>query len=344
MSLKKITTKLLFGSGLIAALYSPVSLAETVMKVATWLPPTHVQNAVVWPTWAKWVEEATEGRVKVELEYGMGHPKSLYDLVEDGVVDAAFSYHGYVPGRFKLALGVEQPLLASSGEAASVAYWRVHEKYFAEANEHMGLKVLGVFAHGPAQMHLKFPIKSLKDLEGKKIRVPGGLPGVIGERMHITPVNAPAPKAYELLQQGVVDGIFMPAMEQKSMRLSEVAPYLVLFPHGIYSGSLSYFINEDFLDGLAPEDREAILAVSGEKLSRMTGAAWDKADQEGIRTAEESGVQVLRLKDQDPLAKEFAALVAGMDQQWLKTVADSGVDAKAALKEMRQISKEFEHQ
>ncbi len=344
MCLKKITTKLLFGSGLIAALYSPVSLAETVMKVATWLPPTHVQNAVVWPTWAKWVEEATEGRVKVELEYGMGHPKSLYDMVEDGVVDAAFSYHGYVPGRFKLALGIEQPLLASSGEAASVAYWRVHEKYFAKANEHRGLRVLGVFAHGPAQMHLKVPISSLKDLEGKKIRVPGGLPGMIGERMHITPVSAPAPKAYELLQQGVVDGIFLPAMEQKSMRLSEVAPYLVLFPHGLYSGSLSYFINEDFLDNLDPKDRAAILAVSGEKLSRMTGAAWDNADLEGIRTAEQAGVQVLRLKDNDPLAIEFAKLVSGMDQEWLNSVADSGVNAKAALDEMRRISKEFEHQ
>ena len=51
------------------------AVADTTLRVASWLPPTHPQNAVVWPTWAKWVEDATEGRVKVAIEYGMGDPK-----------------------------------------------------------------------------------------------------------------------------------------------------------------------------------------------------------------------------------------------------------------------------
>lgn len=341
MNLKKITTKLILGSSLIATIYAPSVLAETIMKVATWLPPTHVQNAVVWPTWGKWVEEATEGRVKIQLEYGMGHPKSLFDMVEDGVVDAAFSYHGYVPGRFKLALGVEQPLLADNAEAASVAYWKVHEKYFAKANEHSNLRVLGVFAHGPAQMHLRDPIKSLSDLEGRKIRVPGGLPGIIGERLKVTPVGAPAPKVYEMMQQGVVDGVFLPVMEQKTLRLNEVAPYLVVFPSGLYAGSLSFFINDDFLNSLAPKDREAILAVSGEKLSRMTGAAWDEADLEGLKTAQEAGVTILKLSENDVMAAQYQKLVSGMDKEWIASVADTGVDAEAALNELRTISKTY---
>lgn len=341
MNLKNKTIKMILGSSIIAAIYSPVVLAETIMKVATWLPPTHVQNAVVWPTWGQWVEDATEGRVKIQLEYGMGHPKSLFDMVEDGVVDAAFSYHGYVPGRFKLALGVEQPLLADNAEAASVAYWRVHEKYFAKANEHSNLKVLGVFAHGPAQMHLKAPIKSLADLEGRKIRVPGGLPGLIGERLKVTPVGAPAPKVYEMMQQGVVDGVFLPVMEQKTLRLNEVAPYLVLMPSGLYAGSLSFFINQEFLDNLEPRDREAILAVSGEKLSRMTGAAWDKADQEGLKAAKDAGVTILKLAENDPMALEYKKLVNGMDREWIENVSDTGVDAEAALKELRTISHQY---
>lgn len=72
---------------------SATALADTTLRVASWLPPTHPQNAVVWPTWSKWVEEATEGRVKVEIEYGLGHPKTMFELVEDGVVDASWSYH-----------------------------------------------------------------------------------------------------------------------------------------------------------------------------------------------------------------------------------------------------------
>lgn len=55
--------------------FSRLSYAETVMRIASWLPPTHVQNAVVWPTWGKWIEAATDGRVKVMIEYGLGRPK-----------------------------------------------------------------------------------------------------------------------------------------------------------------------------------------------------------------------------------------------------------------------------
>ncbi len=51
-------------------------------------------NADVLPTWGgKWIEEATDGRVTIKLEYDLAHPKSLVELVEDGAVDAAWTFH-----------------------------------------------------------------------------------------------------------------------------------------------------------------------------------------------------------------------------------------------------------
>ncbi|MGB1092070.1 MAG: C4-dicarboxylate ABC transporter substrate-binding protein, partial [Oceanobacter sp.] len=154
-----------------SALISTPVLSETILRVGTWLPPTNAQNAVVWPTWAKWVEEATEGRVKIKMEQGLGHPKTMFQLVEDSVIDASFSFAGYVPGRFKLPQVVELPGLGADAEAASVALWRVYEKHLKQAEEFEGLEVIGMFTHGPGQIHTKGPINSFKDLEGKKIRV-----------------------------------------------------------------------------------------------------------------------------------------------------------------------------
>ncbi len=48
-----------------ALLLSAPVFAETTLRVATWLPASSSQNDVVWPTWADWVEEATDGRVKI---------------------------------------------------------------------------------------------------------------------------------------------------------------------------------------------------------------------------------------------------------------------------------------
>lgn len=315
--------------------------AETTLRVASWLPPTHPQNAVVWPTWSKWVEEATEGRVKVAIEYGMGHPKTMFELVEDGVVDASFSYHGYVPGRFKLTQAVEQPLLGTSAEAASVAHWRIHNKYFAKANEHDGLEVIGLFTHGPGQIHMAKPVSSLSDLKGKKIRLGGGVQGEIGHRMGVTAVGAPAPKVYEMMQQGVIDGVFIPMGEQKSLRLKEVAKNVVALPGGMYLGSFAMFMNPDFLADLDAKDREAIMAVSGEKLSAMAGKAWDAGDAAGLEAAKEAKVNITMVKEGDALAKEFVDLTKGMDEAFLKSVADRGVDAKAALTELREVARNY---
>ncbi len=47
-----------------AALSLSAAAAETTLRVATWLPPTNPQNATVWPTWKKWVEEALKAELK----------------------------------------------------------------------------------------------------------------------------------------------------------------------------------------------------------------------------------------------------------------------------------------
>jgi len=315
--------------------------AQTTLRVASWLPPTHPQNTVVWPTWSKWVEEATEGRVKVVVEYGMGHPKTMFELVEDGVVDASFSYHGYVPGRFKLTQAIEQPLLGVSAEAASVAHWKIHQKYFAKANEHDGLEVIGLFTHGPGQIQMAKPVKSLADLKGKKIRLGGGVQGEIGHRLGVTAVGAPAPKVYEMMQQGVIDGVFIPMGEQKSLRLKEVATNVILLPGGMYLGSFAIFMNPDFLADLSSKDREAIINISGEKLSAMAGKAWDIGDAAGLSASKEAGVNIIQVNEGDKLANEFIALTKGMDEAFLKSVTDRNVDAKAALKELREIARNY---
>ncbi len=323
---------------------SAAASAETTLIVGTWQPPGNPMNSVVWPTWAGWVEEATEGRVKVKIEQDVGHPKTYFQLVEDGVINAGWSYHGYGPGRFKLPVAVELPGLNVSAEAASVALWKVQQKYFADAGEYEGLTLLATLTHGPGQIHSIDPVESLADLKGKKVRIGGGVQTELAERMDVTGVAAPGSKVYEMMQQGVIDGVFMPITEQKSLRLHEVAPNLTVLPGGMYLGSFSMFIDPYFLEDLDPKDAEAILSVSGEKLSALAGRAWDQADVEGLEAARAAGVTVKELGPNDPMTLEFGELIKGMDDAWVESVADRDVDARAALAELRQIAREYEAQ
>ncbi|WP_027854200.1 TRAP transporter substrate-binding protein [Marinobacterium litorale] len=313
-----------------------------IMHVATAGPPGHVQNSVVFPTWGSWIEEATEGRVKIKLEYGLGDQSSYFTLVEDGVADAAWSFHGYVPGRFRLTKMVELPNLGVNAEAASAAYWEVYQEYFADAGEHSGLELMGLFTHGPGQIFSKQPVNSLADLKGKKIRLGGGIQQEIGERLDVTAVGAPGPKVYELMQQGIVDGVFMPAASEKDFRLAEVAPHLTLMPGGLYMGSFAIFANEGFLDRLTPEDRQAVLDVSGARLSALAGQAWDQSDKAGIAAAQKHNVTIKQVADDAPMARQFWKLTAGIDKEWLESVSNMDVDAEAALKAFRQAARSYQ--
>ncbi|WP_397474919.1 TRAP transporter substrate-binding protein [Pusillimonas sp.] len=337
--LKKYITALTLGAASLAI--SASAGAQTTLNVSTWLPPTHVQNSVVWPTWAKWVEDATDGRVKVNIEYTSNNPTQLFQMVEDGVSDAAFSFHGFVPGRFDLQEIVELPGLGVNSEAASVAHWRTYQKYMTESGEHDGLELLALFAHGQGVMQTNFPVRSLDDLKGKKIRIGGGVQAEIGKRLGITPVAAPGNKVYELLQTGVVDGVFMPATEQKAQRLVEVAPHITILPTGMYMGSFVMFINPDFLDSLSKEDAAAIRSVSGEKLSQMAGKSWDIADTEALAYAKENGATVQELTADDSITIAYNEKVKGLDEEWLARVANKGIDAKAALQMLRDEAKAY---
>ncbi|MEL0637535.1 TRAP transporter substrate-binding protein [Marinomonas sp. TI.3.20] len=315
---------------------SGVASATTTLHVATWLPPSNPQNAIVWPTWKKWVETATEGRVKVDIENYTGAPKTIFDAVEDGVYDVGFSVNAYIPGRFKLTSVAEIPGEITSAESGSVALWRTYEAFFKPAQEFRGLHLLALFVHGPGQLHTKFPVNTLADLKGKKMRVGGGLVNELAARLQVTPISAPAPKSYELMQQGVVDGTFLPAEEQMTLRLSEVSTNLTLFPRGLYTTAFSIVMNEDTFDSLSKKDQAAIMSVSGEKLSRLAGATWGDADKDGIQAAKANGVNVVYLSKDDPRVKNVHKLEEGMDQTWIESVSDRDVDAKAALAYFRK--------
>lgn len=327
-------------AALLSVVVATSSSAETI-RVASWLPPTNPMNAVVIPQWGNAISKATDGRIKVEIVYGLGHPKTMWNLVEDGIVDASYSYHGYVPGRFELPQVVEQPGLGVNAEAASYALWKTYEKFFVKSKEFAGLKLLALFTHGPGQIYSNFPIKSISDLENKKIRIGGGVQSILAEKFHVTPVGAPAPKVYEMMQQGVIDGAFLPVVEQKVLRLSEVTKDLTIFPNGLYMGSFSMFMNPDVFADLDEKDQAAINKVSGEVLSTMAGKAWDAGDLAGLISARKSGVSVNILPPDSQLVKDVNLRIADVSDTWIKTVDKEGYDGKAALSYLRETAHKY---
>jgi len=157
--------------------------------------------------------------------------------------------------------------------------------------------------------------------------------------MDVTGVAAPGSKVYEILSQGVADGVFMPMGEKRTLRLKEVAPFSLKFPNGMYLGSFGMFISPDFMDSLSKKDRDAIMSVSGEKLSAMAGRFWGEDAKIGEADAKKSGNTIM---DATPeIMSEFRNMTVGMADNWLKDVKGRKVNAKEALIELRSIARTY---
>jgi TRAP-type C4-dicarboxylate transport system substrate-binding protein len=68
----------------------------------------------------------------------------------------------------------------------------------------------------------------------------------------------------------------------------------------------------------------------------MAGRAWDNADAKGLTFAKNNGVTVTSNKQ---LGEEFKQISKGLDEEWIKSVKSKGVDAEAALKELRETAR-----
>src|SRR3989454_6585 len=172
-NVRRFVLAALAGSVLAAA---QPALAQTTLTMSSWVSPTHHITAVVLQGWATEAEKATNGRVKFQmLPKHPSAPPGTFDAVRDGLVDLSYVTASYTPARHILPLMAELPGAGETALINSVAYSRIYWKYFDKVGEYKGVKLLGVFTHGPGQMFTKRPVASINDIQGLKIRTGAGI-------------------------------------------------------------------------------------------------------------------------------------------------------------------------
>jgi TRAP-type C4-dicarboxylate transport system substrate-binding protein len=317
------------------SLFATAAAAQVTLNVNTWVPPSHLLVADVVMPFCKDVEGATQGRVKCNLlAKAVVSAPQTFDAVRDGLADISFIVPGYTPGRFVLTDAPEFPFMGDTSEALSVAYQRVYDKMLAKHNEFKGVHVLSVFTHGPGQIYnTNRPVASLKDLEGLKIRVGGGLVNEVAKVLGTVPMLKPAPESYELLSQGVADGLFFPKESPLSFKLVPLIKHVTYVPGGLYNTSFAHIMNEAKWKQISEADRAAITKLSGEALARRTGKAWDAVDARGEKAVRAANIPVV-VADAKFIA-EIKAKTAGLEQAWIDRAKAKGADGKAIIAALR---------
>ncbi|QUS58745.1 TRAP transporter substrate-binding protein [Pseudovibrio brasiliensis] len=337
----KVARRTLLGMAT-AAMLAPTALAtaayaETKLVLSSWLPPRHpiVVNAI--KPWAKEVKKVTDGRVSVRvLAKPAGAPPAHFDMAADGVVDITYGLHSFTKdNRFQRSRIGQFSFLGDDAVSGSKAFWDVYANDLDAQAEHKGTKVLGLFVHGPGVFHNNVrKLNTPADIEGLKIRVPGGYIADLASDLGASPLFMPSGEVYETLSRGIIDGVTFTYEALTAFKLLDHVKYSMRVPGGIYNTTWFLVMNEGKWGEISAEDQAAIMAISGDAFAERVGKAWNGADEKAIERINKAGIEIY---DASPeMVAAIKEKAAAYETEWAKAVAEDGFDGAAALDKFRK--------
>ncbi|MGQ4878078.1 TRAP transporter substrate-binding protein [Billgrantia sp. LNSP4103-1] len=325
-------SKIVTGIALASALAVTPALAEaTTLRIAHVWPGGSLIDRDLFQAWAESVEEASDGRLKVEVYPSQTLAKSdkTYESAASGVADIGASAQGYNAGRFPLTQVVELPGVSASSRQGSCILQSLYEQGHFEA-EYDDTRPLFMFTTGPGYLHTKERlIETPQDLGGLRLRRPTPLVGDMFDRLGAQAVGMPAPDVFTAMQRGVVDGLSFNWEGMKTFRLNELAGYHTEVP--LYDLSLFATMNQRTYDSL-PEDLQRVIDEhSGLEWSLRAAAVYDELIRQGREEAEAAGHEFLVVEDALEHADWGPVLQETIDRYLEDTGSEAGEIYEAAM-------------
>ena len=316
----------------------PAMAQDVTLRMHQFLPDqANVPNLILYP-WADRVEEASNGRIKIERYGSMqlgGSPPELMDQAIDGVADIVWTVVGYTPGRYPSTEVFELPFLMTDARAMSSAFWQMFETHMKDG-EFKDLKILGTWVHGPGVIHSKAPVTTPADMQGLKIRGGSRLANVLLEKVGATPVGLPVPAIPEALSKGVIDGTTIPWEVTGSLKVPELVGNHTEFESGaLYTLGFVLAMNKDRFDSLDPELQKAIEDNSGLAFSILAGGTQADSDGPARQLAVDAGNNIITVSG-DGL-QEWKDASQPVYDEWLADMESKGIDGQALIDEARAL-------
>lgn len=323
---------------LVAAGATAARAAEVTLTLHHFLGPKAPAQTAFFEPWAKKVEAASNGRIKIEIFPSMamgGKPPELYTQARDGVADIVWTLVGYTPGAFPHAEVFELPgVHRGSAEATTLAIQDLMDRIGVDfADTHPLL----IHAHaGQVIFSVAKPIRALPDLVGLKIRVPSRTGAMLIEAWGAQPVSMPVPELPQALSKGTVDAAMIPFEVATPLKVPELVKFATIGADGARFGT-SVFIftmNKKRYESLAPDLKAVLDAHSGKAIAAEIGRVWDEVEKPGIEALGKAGGQLITL---DAAAqKAFDEKAEAVVQRWITEAKGKRIAAEALVAAARE--------
>ncbi|MDQ1002209.1 TRAP-type C4-dicarboxylate transport system substrate-binding protein [Neobacillus niacini] len=301
-----------------------------------WQPTAHhtVKNA--FEPWVDYVEEKTNGRIKVDLYSGgaLGSSTTVLQDVSGGVYDFGGplvpTYH-YDTELFPLTIG-DLPFAFPDIESATRVMDQFIEKHAQDSFK--DIVYMGIGASDPYTLISSKPITKFEQMKGLKLRVTGTVAGELAKGWGSTPVAVAYEDTYDALQKGIVDANIFPSTGSISNSYFEVAPYLTNIP--AYMSYQAPVMNRAFYDKLPDDLKKLFEEDLAPKLIEMYEDTYlaevEKIETEWIN----SGGKEYKEFPEEELDK-FRGTVKPIWDNWVKEANGRGLNGEEMMNDFIEL-------
>lgn len=315
-----------------ASLATPALFAQQkfTMKMGT---PGVDDVGVAWMRAVKaGVESRSNGRIKVELYLAnqLGPLPRVIEGVALGTVEFALPAAGFVTGLEPRFMVLDSPgMFDDIAHAQRVLTDPAIRQRMSAYGNGKGIEPLSVFAYSPLTLLSHKPVRTLADMKGMKLRVPGAAALHIEPIKHFggVPVSVPPSDMLPALQNKTLDGLVGSPFIWIPNKYYDVAKHLTYLP-GSYLMAAG-IVSRNWLKSLGPEleaivreeahKADALITSVGVTDTQKALSVWESnggqnhffSKDEAAQYFREVGAVAQRVSNADPVLKdEFAALSA----------------------------------
>ncbi|MBA1149245.1 TRAP transporter substrate-binding protein DctP [Ectothiorhodospiraceae bacterium WFHF3C12] len=337
------------GCALFAAVFAQTAAAE----------PVKIQMTTTWPTgislidsdrhFVETVNQLAGDRLEIDFHPGgtLVPSGQVFDAVSSGSIDASADWPGYWAGyNSAFALLGSFPMMLTAGDYLLwLQQWGGFEAFQKVYGEHDMVYLPYAVLSMESGLRSKEPLKSLKDLEGKRLRMSGRPQGEILQALGAAQVQLPGGEVYQALERGVVAGAeFSSPGVDWGMGFAEVTSHWTV-PGWHQPGSVGgVMINKEVWNKLSPE-LQSVMKIAARETLMWSLAYYEKTALEAVNKFKEAGVEVHKLSDEEleriqQIANE-ALVEASCDNPLYAEIAYSQVKFLADYADWRELQQPF---
>jgi len=281
--------------------FAPFAVQAGNYQASTWIPSSASTTSIAYEEFVKEIEKDTDGEISFTLHVGgaLLPPAETLKGVGDGVAAVGDILSAYTPADLPLnnVLGdlgfLQDDSLETSFAVAEVKFnnpriqqeWLDHNIVFG-----------GNWVSSSYHLRCVPEVKSLADIQGKRIRTSIGTQIDFLKSVGAIPVNVPASEVYTGLERGSLDCAMTSDEILNSLRTGEVVDYTTVLPMGVFIDGANWGYNRDFWTEIGPRNRRIMLDRMAEYIVR-TQLALLEDDRRGVEDAKARGVQWLEAND-----------------------------------------------